>query len=187
MANRITIARMLLVIPFVFAFLANARWNANAALAILVVAATTDFLDGYLARRRGETSALGAALDPLADKLIVIAAVYLLTRNGVINGPHIFAALTIILREVLVSGLREAAARKGGAGAASLEVTALAKLKTAAQLIACGLLLGSAPNGVLGDGARGFGLLALWTAATLTAWTGAGYVRRAVAVLSRGR
>ncbi|WP_428409837.1 CDP-diacylglycerol--glycerol-3-phosphate 3-phosphatidyltransferase [Hyphococcus sp.] len=179
MANLITLARMALVIPFVFAFLANAPWNMTAALVIFVIAALTDFVDGRVARARGETSALGAALDPIADKLLIAAALILLARNGVIAGFGVVAVIIIILREILVSGLREALA----AAQKTLAVTPLAKWKTTAQLIAAGLMLAAAPTGIAGEALRPVASAALWLAAILTLWTGAEYALRAAELL----
>ena len=179
MANIITFTRILLIIPFVAAFLANVSWNMKAALAIFIIAALTDFVDGRVARARGETSPLGAALDPLADKLLVAAALILLARNGVIQCFGVIAVLIIILRELVVSGLREAL----GAQAKSLPVTALAKWKTTAQLAAAGLLLAAAPFGAVGESLRPAAGGVLWLAAVLTAWTGAEYVRRSLKLL----
>ena len=185
MANLITISRILLVLPFCAAFLANAPWNATVATALFGLAALSDFLDGRIARARGETSALGAALDPLADKLLVAAALFLLTRNGVISGAHVWAALLILLREILVGGLREAlAARPEAEGGGALPVAGLAKMKTAVQMIAVVLLLLGAPNGLASiDAVRNAGLAALWLAAALTAYTGARYGAEAVSRL----
>ena len=181
MANLITLARIALIIPFVFLFLVNAPWNMTAAFAVFVLASLTDFVDGRVARARGEVSALGAALDPLADKLLITAALVLLMRNGVIGGPGVIAALAIILREMLVSGLREAVVAHGG----SMPVTGLAKWKTAVQITAAGLLLATAPQGLIGGEFRGVGVGVLWTAAVLTIWTGADYSIRAAKLLSR--
>ncbi|MBB5520005.1 CDP-diacylglycerol--glycerol-3-phosphate 3-phosphatidyltransferase [Amphiplicatus metriothermophilus] len=182
MATLLTIARILAVIPFAALFLANAPWNMKAAFVVFALAALTDLLDGYIARRRGEVSALGAALDPLADKLLIAAALFLLARNGVIREAGIVAALIILLREILVGGLREALAQHGK----SLPVTALAKIKTAAQLVAVGFLLAAAPGGFAGPRlapvADGF----LWLAAALTLWTGADYVLRGARALGAG-
>ena len=180
MANLLTLARIALIVPLTAMFFINAAWAMTAALVIFIIAASTDFLDGYIARVRGGTPALGAALDPLADKLLVAAALILLIRNGVIAGAGVAAALIIILREILVGGLREAVSLKG----ASLPVTGLAKAKTAAQLIAVGLLLASAPGGVLGEGARPLAAGAFWLAAMLTLWTGADYSWRAAGLLN---
>lgn len=181
MANAITLARMALVAPFAFLFLTNAAWNMKAAFVVFAIAAISDFVDGRVARARGETSALGAALDPLADKLLIAAALVLLLRNGVIAGAGVFAVLIILLRELLVSGLREALAKRG----ADMPVTGLAKWKTTAQLIAAGLLLAAAPNGFAGAAWKPAAVGALWLAAILTFWTGAGYALRAGAMLRR--
>lgn len=181
MANMLTLARMALVVPFVFAFLANAPWNMTAALAIFIVAAATDFLDGWVARARGEVSALGAALDPIADKLIVAAAFILLVKNGVVSGAGVVAVIIIILREILVSGLREAL----GDRKSELAVTRLAKWKTAVQILAAGLLLAAAPTGIAGDALRPAASAALWIAAVLTFWTGADYALRAMTLLRK--
>lgn len=183
MANMLTLARMALVVPFVFAFLANAPWNMTAALAIFVIAAATDFLDGWIARARGEVSALGAALDPIADKLIVAAAFILLVRNGVVSGAGVIAVIVIILREILVSGLREAL----GERKRELAVTRLAKWKTAVQIVAAGLLLAAAPAGLAGDALRPAASAALWIAAVLTFWTGADYALRAMTLLRNNK
>ncbi len=180
MANVITLARIALIIPFVALFMASAPWNMMAAFAVFVLASLTDFVDGRVARARGKVSALGAAIDPLADKLLITAALILLVRNGVIGGAGVIAALAIILREILVSGLREAVAARGGA----LPVTRLAKWKTAAQIIAAGLLLATAPQGLIGAEFRPFGVGALWLAAILTIWTGAAYSVGAIRLLS---
>ncbi|MFN3960200.1 MAG: CDP-diacylglycerol--glycerol-3-phosphate 3-phosphatidyltransferase [Parvularculaceae bacterium] len=179
MANLLTLARIALIIPFAAMFFIAAPSAMSAALAIFVVAASTDFLDGWVARARGEASALGAALDPLADKLLIAAALILLIRNGVIAGMGVVAALVIILREILVGGLREAVAIAGG----RLPVTPLAKGKTASQMVAAGLLLAAAPGGVLGEAARPLASGVFWLAAVLTFWTGAGYASAAAAFL----
>lgn len=181
MANYLTASRILLILPFAAMFFVNASWALKAALVIFALAAATDFLDGYVARARGEISALGAALDPLADKLLVAAALLLLVRNGILRDAGVVAALAILLRELLVGGLREAVAKAGG----DLAVTPLAKGKTTAQLVAIGLLLASAPGGVVGDGLRPVAVGAFWLAAFLTLWTGADYASKAVRHLRR--
>ncbi len=181
MATLITLSRVALIVPFAAMFYVAADWAMKAALVIFLIAAATDFLDGYVARARGEASALGAALDPLADKLLVTAALILLIRNGVIAGAGVIAALVIVLREILVGGLREAVGKAGG----ELPVTPLAKGKTAMQLIAVGLLLAAAPGGIGGEALRPIASGAFWLAAVLTFWTGAAYARRATALLKR--
>lgn len=162
--------------PFVALFLMNAPWGISAALFLFLVAAATDFLDGWVARARGETSALGAALDPIADKLLVAAALILLLRNGVAAGPDAVAVILIILREILVSGLREAVTAAGG----SLKVTTLAKAKTLTQIAACALLMAAAPTGPIGPTAAPAARFALWLAAGVTVWTGGRYALAAL-------
>ena len=151
------------------------------ALIIFTIASLSDFLDGYVARARGEVSARGAALDPLADKLLAAAALVLLIRNGMLREAGVIASILIILREILVSGLREAVARAGG----SLDVTGLAKFKTTAQLIAVGLILAAAPTGFVGPSLAAIASGVLWLSAVLTVWTGADYTIKAVAFLNR--
>ena len=129
---------------------------------------------------RNETSAFGAALDPIADKLLITAALVLLIRNGVIHGANVIAVLVILLRELLVAGLREAVAGAGG-----LAVSRLAKWKTTAQLVAAALLLGAAPSGWPGPSMQPVAIGALWLAAALTFWTGAQYVAAAVKILNK--
>lgn len=181
MANLITLARILLIIPFCILFLTNAEWNMKAAFVVFVIASLTDFVDGRVARARGEVSALGAAIDPLADKLLITAALILLLRNGIIGGFGVVAVISIILRELLISGLREAIAKKGG----SLPVTGLAKWKTTAQLVAAGLLLAAAPHGLVGADLRPVAIGVLWLATVLTIWTGADYTIAAIKELNR--
>lgn len=179
MANILTVARMALIAPFVLFILLDIPWGVKAAFAVFVIASLTDFFDGRIARARGEVSALGAALDPLADKLLIAAALILLVRNGVVRGPEVVAVLMIILRELLVSGLREAVARKSG----ELPVTMLAKWKTGAQLSASGFLLATAPAGLINQNWQSLGIGVLWIAALLTFWTGADYAVRATTFL----
>ena len=181
MANFITLSRIALIIPFCLAFMTNASWNMKAAFILFALAAITDFLDGWVARARNETSRLGAALDPLADKLLITAALILLLRNGLVHGAGAIAVLVILLREVLVSGLREAVTAAGGA----LPVTSVAKWKTTAQLLAAGTLLLASPTGFFpGNFMASTGIGLLWFAAILTFWTGADYSAKAYRFLT---
>lgn len=179
MANFLTVMRMALIAPFASMFFIDAPWALTVAFAIFAVAAATDFFDGRLARARGETSALGATLDPLADKLLIAAALLLLVRNGVIRDFGVVAALAILLREILVGGLRESLGKYGD----TLPVTGLAKIKTSVQLLAVGLLIASAPGGLAGDAVAPAAAALLWIAAILTVATGAEYSRSAVRLL----
>lgn len=149
------------------------RW---AAFWLFVVAAITDWLDGYLARRLEQQSTLGRMLDPIADKLIVGAALIMLVHDRTIDGVSIWAAIVIMCREILVSGLREFLAELN----VKVHVTALAKWKTAAQMVALSCLI-AGPAGdriVPGISAAGIGLL--WLAAVLTLWTGYDYLKAGV-------
>jgi CDP-diacylglycerol--glycerol-3-phosphate 3-phosphatidyltransferase len=179
MANLLTLARIALIIPFAAMFFISAPWALSAAFAIFAAAAATDFFDGRLARARGETTALGAALDPLADKLLVAAALLLLVRNGVIRDFAVIAALAILLREILIGGLRESLAKNGDL----LPVTGLAKIKTSVQLLAIGLLIAASPGGLAGAKLALIANLAFWAAALLTVATGAEYSAKAVRLL----
>jgi len=106
-----------------------ARWSA---LAIFIAAAITDFFDGYLARAWSQQSSLGRMLDPIADKLLVAAVLLALTADRTLVGPSLWAAIVILCREILVSGLREYLAELR----VPVPVTAVAKWKTTAQMVA---------------------------------------------------
>jgi cardiolipin synthase len=147
-----------------------ARW---VALAVFVVAAISDFFDGYLARLWSQQSSLGRMLDPIADKLLVAAILLVLAYDGTIHGIHIWAAIVILCREILVSGLREFLAELQ----VSVPVTLLAKWKTTVQLVAFGFLIaGPAGDTVLPYNTE-IGLAGLWIAAAITLYTGYDYFR----------
>ncbi|MCX8017154.1 MAG: CDP-diacylglycerol--glycerol-3-phosphate 3-phosphatidyltransferase [Rhodocyclaceae bacterium] len=137
-----------------------------------VVAAVTDWFDGYLARKLGQTSAFGAFLDPVADKLMVAAALVVLVRLGRTDAA---IAFIIIGREIAISALREWMAKIGAAK--SVAVSFLGKLKTAAQMIAIPLLLYHEPLLALPVAPLGEALL--WLAALLTLWSMGYYLGRA--------
>ncbi|AHB04585.1 MULTISPECIES: CDP-diacylglycerol--glycerol-3-phosphate 3-phosphatidyltransferase [Pandoraea] len=146
------------------------------ACAIFVLAALTDWFDGFLARRWNQTSAFGAFLDPVADKLMVAAALLMLLQMGRINA---LVALIIIGREITISALREWMAQIGASR--SVAVHQLGKIKTAAQMVAIPLLLF---NGVLAWGGlrfdtRFWGTWLIYVAAVLTLWSMLYYLRRA--------
>lgn len=149
------------------------RWTA---FAIFVVACITDWLDGYLARIWQLQSNLGRMLDPIADKLLVGATLLMLVHEGTITGWSIWAALIILSREILVSGLREFLAELN----VKVHVTHLAKWKTAFQFIALAVLLaGPAADRYL-PGITEAGLVLLWIAALLTLFTGYDYLKAGV-------
>jgi cardiolipin synthase len=174
--NLLTYARIVMV-PMVAGLVmwggALAHWLA---LGIFIIAAITDFFDGWLARRWQLQSSIGRMLDPIADKLLVAAALLALVGDNTIGGAHLWAAIIILCREVLVSGLREYLAELR----VSVPVTQLAKWKTAIQFIAmCFLIAGPAGDVVLPYNTQ-IGLGMLWVAAALTLYTGYDYFRAGV-------
>lgn len=146
-----------------------ARWSA---LAVFVIAAITDFFDGYLARAWSQQSSLGRMLDPIADKLLVAVCLLMLAADEVITGVSMWAAIIILSREILVSGLREFLAELR----VSVPVTRVAKYKTALQLISLGFLI-APPRGVSFLDSEIIGLGLLWAAALLTLYSGWDYMR----------
>jgi cardiolipin synthase len=146
------------------------RWTA---VGLFIVAAITDFLDGYLARAWAQQSPLGRMLDPIADKLLVAACLLMLSADGTINGWSLWAAIVILCREMLVSGLREFLAELR----VSVPVTKLAKWKTTAQLVAVGFLLAGPAGDQMIPGVTIVGLALLWFSAVLTLYTGYDYFR----------
>lgn len=151
------------------------RWWA---LGIYALAGITDYLDGYLARLYQEQSSLGRMLDPIADKLLVAACLLMLVADGTIRSWSIWAAIVILSREILVSGLREYLAELK----VSVPVSKLAKWKTTMQLVSLGFLIaGPAGDALLPtDWTRLIGLLLLWVAAVLTLITGYDYMKASI-------
>ncbi|MFB2562565.1 CDP-diacylglycerol--glycerol-3-phosphate 3-phosphatidyltransferase [Rhizobium sp. IMFF44] len=147
-----------------------ARW---VALWIFVIASITDFLDGYLARIWNQTSNIGRMLDPIADKLLVSAILLLVAADGTIAGWSLWAAIIILCREILVSGLREYLA----ALKVSVPVTRIAKWKTTAQLVAIAFLLAGPAGDKVLPYTTEMGIILLWVAALLTIYTGYDYFR----------
>lgn len=148
------------------------------ATTLFVVAAVTDWFDGYLARALSQTSSFGAFLDPVADKLMVAAALILLVQLTRVDA---IIAVVIIGREITISALREWMARVGKS--ASVAVANIGKLKTTAQMVAIPLLLYDAPLGVLS--ARGLGSVLIYVAAALTLWSMGYYLHRAIPLLAQ--
>lgn len=176
--NILTYARIAAVPLVVLCFFVEGRLQSTdaarwAAVTIFVVASITDFFDGYLARIWKQTSNIGRMLDPIADKLLVSACLLLLAADGTIAGWALWAAIIILCREILVSGLREYLASLK----VSVPVSRLAKWKTTVQMFSIVFLLaGPAGNKVI-PYATEFGLVMLWVAAILTLWTGWDYFR----------
>ena len=151
------------------------RWYA---LAVYAIAGITDYLDGYLARAYAQQSSLGRMLDPIADKLLIAACLLMLVSDGSIRSWSIWAAIIILSREILVSGLREFLAEVK----ISVPVSYLAKWKTTAQIVSVGFLIaGSAGDSLLPLGwTRIIGLVLLWAAAGLTLITGYDYMKASI-------
>lgn len=149
------------------------RWIA---LALFIVAGVTDYLDGYLARAWGQQSALGRMLDPIADKLLVSACLLMLVADRTIQSWSLWAAIVILCREILVSGLREFLAELR----VSVPVSTVAKWKTAMQLVAIGFLIAGRAGDAIIPATSRIGLGLLWIAAILTLYTGWDYLKAGI-------
>ena len=177
--NILTLLRIALIPVFVVIFYLPTPWARLVCAIVFTIAALTDLLDGYLARRWGQTSPLGAFLDPVADKLMVAIALVLLVQaepRAVLALP----AAVIIGREITVSALREWMAEIGAR--AAVAVSMAGKLKTTAQMSAIVLLLIGEP--MLGIPVEALGLALLYIAALLTLWSMFLYLRAAWPSLS---
>ena len=143
---------------------------------MFIAAGITDVLDGYVARAYGQLSSFGRMLDPIADKLLVSSCLLMLAADGTIRGWSLWAAIVILCREILVSGLREYLAELR----VTVQVTRLAKWKTFLQLLAVGFLIaGEAGDQILPiTSLIGIGLL--WFSAILTLYTGWDYFRAGI-------
>ena len=177
--NMLTYGRIVAV-PAVVACLYWFEWTPMrwVALAVFAAAAVTDYFDGYLARNSGEQSNWGRMLDPIADKLLVAVCLLMLSAIGTISSWSLWAAIIILSREILVSGLREFLAELR----ISVPVSTLAKWKTTVQLVAMGFLIaGPAGDAVLPSGwTMIIGLALLWIAAILTMLTGWDYLKAGI-------
>src|SRR5215470_690246 len=168
--NLLTLSRIAAIPLVVACFWLNHGWAQWVSAGLFAAACITDWFDGYFARRYHQISRFGRFLDPIADKLLVAAALLMLVNNGQLRGVNVLAALIILAREILVSGLREflAELRVG------LPVSQLAKWKTGAQMVAIAvLLLGDAVPPVV----TYIGVALIWIAAVLTLITGYDYLR----------
>ena len=178
--NYLTIGRIIIVPFFVFAFYLPGFYGDIIPFVLFIIASFTDFLDGLLARMFKEESQLGELLDPIADKIIVAAALILLVMNGTIKNYEVIAAIIILTREILVSGLREFLAQ----GKIKLPVSNLAKLKTFLQMFSISILLtGETGNKIINYqdyNAQTIGIILLWFSAFLTLYTGYDYLRKGI-------
>ena len=169
---RIVAIPLLIAIYYLPADWATPHERDLAATAIFIAAALTDWADGYLARKLDQTSAFGAFLDPVADKLMVAAALIVLVELGRTDA---IVATIIIGREITISALREWMAKIGAAK--SVAVSMLGKVKTAAQMLAIPILLYYQP--LFGVDMQKFGNWLIWIAALLTLWSMGYYLRMA--------
>jgi CDP-diacylglycerol--glycerol-3-phosphate 3-phosphatidyltransferase/cardiolipin synthase len=180
--NLLTLFRIALVPVFLGLFFAPVSWAREGCAALFALAAITDWLDGYLARRMGLVSPIGAFLDPVADKLMVAAALVLLVQAD--PTPWLAVpAVVIIGREITVSALREWMAELGAR--AQVAVSVVGKFKTAAQMVAVILLLYR--DDLLGIPVYQVGFVLLYVSVILTLWSMTVYVRAAWPSLLRGR
>ncbi len=149
------------------------HWMRWTALGVFTAAGITDFFDGYLARAWAQQSSLGQMLDPIADKLLVAATLLMVVADQTISGWTIWAAIIILCREILVSGLREYLADLS----VPLPVSAIAKWKTTLQLVALGFLIAGRAGEIVLPGTVNIGCALLWIAAVLTLYTGFDYMQ----------
>ena len=175
-ADKLTVARIasvpIVVVLYAWNFPNHNYW----ATAAFCVAMTTDFFDGRMARRQGHTSSVGSLLDPIADKVLVLAVLVMLIEQGVAPAWMVAA---IVVREVLITGLRQAAIERG----VVLAARDLGKLKTWAQAVAAAVA-GFAAAGAWTDRAAWWALL---VAVVLTWVSGLDYARSAARLFSRAQ
>jgi CDP-diacylglycerol--glycerol-3-phosphate 3-phosphatidyltransferase/cardiolipin synthase len=180
MPNILTIGRIIIVPFFVVSFFLPGFYGEIIPFLLFILASFTDFLDGLLARLYKEESKLGELLDPIADKIIVSAALILLVMNGTIQNYEVIAAIIILTREILISGLREFLADVQ----VKIPVSSLARGKTFIQMFSIAILLtGETGNKIINFedyNAQTVGIILLWLSAFLTLYTGYDYVRKGI-------
>ena len=178
--NILTIGRIIIVPFFVISFFLPGFYGEIIPFFLFILASFTDFLDGLLARLYKEESKLGELLDPIADKIIVSTALILLVMNETIQNYEVIAAIIILTREILISGLREFLAEIQ----IKMPVSGLAKVKTFIQMFSIAILLtGETGNKIINFenyNAQSIGIILLWLSAFLTLYTGYDYVRKGI-------
>ncbi|MEO1190348.1 MAG: CDP-diacylglycerol--glycerol-3-phosphate 3-phosphatidyltransferase [Pseudomonadota bacterium] len=176
--NLLTLSRIACVLPIALLLLPEEGWARWSAFALMVVASLTDWADGYLARRRAQVSPLGRFLDPIADKLLVVAVLIVLLAIGDLSGWETLGVIAILSREILISGLREYMSGEG----VTVHVTKLAKWKTTVQLAAVALLiLVPVLTPIWGAWVPWAAGAVFWLSAVLTVITGWDYVKGGLA------
>lgn len=176
--NLLTLARIVFIPLLVLLFYLPYAWSLPLTAVLFGLAAVTDWLDGYLARRWDQSTPFGAFLDPVADKVMVAVALALLIERYESIWLTL-PALVIIGREIVISALREWMAEMGKRG--SVAVSWVGKVKTTLQMVALLLLLGSIPDSLIAN----IGVFTLYAAAILTLWSMYQYLRAAWPELSR--
>ena len=178
--NILTIGRIIIVPIFVVTFFLPGLFGDLIPFFLFALASFTDYLDGLLARLFKEESKLGELLDPIADKILVSAALILLVMNGTIKNYEVIAAIIILTREILISGLREFLAKVS----IDMPVTSLSKLKTFIQMLSIAVLLtGESGNKIINFqdyNAQTIGIILLWFSSFLTLYTGYDYLIKSI-------
>ena len=178
--NILTIGRIIIVPIFVLSFFIPGIVGDLVPFFLFILASFTDFLDGLLARLYKEESKLGEMLDPIADKILVAAALVLLVMNGIVKNYEVIAAIIILTREILISGLREFLAKSK----VSMPVSNLAKFKTFIQMFSIAILLtGETGNKLINFqdyDAQTVGIILLWLSAFLTLYTAYDYLVKGI-------
>ena len=178
--NILTIGRIIIVPIFVLSFFIPGFFGDLIPFFLFALASFTDYLDGLLARMFKEESKLGELLDPIADKILVAAALILLVMNGIIKNYEVIAAIIILTREILISGLREYLSNTK----VKIPVSSLAKFKTFIQMLSIAILLtgetGSKIINFNDYNAQTIGIILLWLSAFLTLYTGYDYLAKGI-------
>ena len=172
LSNSITFFRIIIIPIILTMILMKGPISGWVAFTLFSIAGISDFFDGFLARIRKEQTMLGRVLDPIADKLLVASVILVLTAKGTIGGWTTIPALIILLREIVVSGLREFLAGIK----VSIPVSHIAKFKTTLQILALAILILN-ESGIEAIPILFFGKFAIWVAAILTLYTGYDYLR----------
>ena len=179
--NILTIGRIIIVPIFVLSFYIPGIVGDLVPFFLFAIASFTDYLDGLLARLYKEESKLGELLDPIADKILVAAALVLLIMNGIVKNLEVIAAIIILTREILISGLREFLAKRKEL---NLPVSSLSKFKTFIQMFSIAILLtGETGNKIVSFqdyNAQTIGIILLWVSAAFTLYTGYDYLAKGI-------
>ncbi|PPR43453.1 MAG: CDP-diacylglycerol--glycerol-3-phosphate 3-phosphatidyltransferase [Alphaproteobacteria bacterium MarineAlpha5_Bin11] len=171
LSNILTLSRIAIIPIILLMIIMQGSLTSWIGFALFVIAGITDFMDGYLARIRKEQTTFGTFLDPIADKLLVASVILVLTAKGIIGGWTTIPALIILMREILVSGLREFLSSVS----VSVPVSRVAKFKTTLQIFALAILILSEGN-IQDLPILFIGEISLWVAAALTLYTGSDYL-----------